>query len=647
MATRRSSRLQKQVAQEPVEIQQPAPVEVVPSKKRKAPAAEPDATDKSKKKAPKLATGKGKGKGKDKSKEPPARTQLPSSNDALSSLPPEILHMILNHIESPSAIGRLGRTCKSYYSIMMPRLHKRIAIAAMFHAHIQKLIRGLEPYLTIAQKKQLKRDGKYKGQQERYSSHLDENLKPACADYVRQIVVGVSDPGRKHQYIVHRYLDEAFKNLSNLEIVETRVLTKSMGQSIASMKNLQALRLFSTDFEAGALKPMAKIKNLKHLSMQDHGYMSNLEDEDNIMRSILINSMSTLQSLVVETNSYASNFLKDWEKKISARGATGSQKHDLTALESFGLSRVSFDATFIKSLDRAIDFVGLTQLTVGRLSHGQHLFFQHLTGLTSSAQSSAADISLRTLNLEMAEESYVQTPAENLVDFEAKCRFISSFDTLTTLILPDYNQYPREIATNPGLSNMLLQAILKHKKLRSLKISYSGIISDRKIPYLSAATVATIIDALPELQDFEFAPEEVEIDEIGKALARSTNLTTITCFPHDSWAGYPQPAEPGFVILSGILQGVLSRDGGSGSGKFNWEDHSRLKRVSVSYRTWDIASKFGKVTKRLVKPQKMSSEGDGAREVFYQDITRTMQMGIHIGYDPSYEWVERAARDID
>lgn len=69
--------------------------------------------------------------------------------------------------------------------------------------------------------------------------------------------------------------------------------------------------------------------------------------------------------------------------------------------------------------------------------------------------------------------------------------------------------------------------------------------------------------------------------------------------------------------------------------------------MSVTYRTWDIASKFGKAKKGMVKPQKMSSEGDGAREVFYQDITRTMQMGIHIGYDPSYEWVERAARDID
>lgn len=108
----------------------------------------------------------------------------------------------------------------------MPLLHKRIAVAAMFHAHIPKLIRDLEPYLTIAQKKQLKKEGTYKGQQERYASKLDVKAVPACASHVRQIVVGVSDPGRKHVYIVHRYVEEAFKNLKNLEIVEAYFCTK-------------------------------------------------------------------------------------------------------------------------------------------------------------------------------------------------------------------------------------------------------------------------------------------------------------------------------------------------------------------------------------------------------------------------------------
>lgn len=108
----------------------------------------------------------------------------------------------------------------------MPLLYKRLNVAAMFHAQIPKLIRALEPHLTIAQKKQLKREGKYKGQQERYSSLLDPHEKPACASYVRQLVVGVADPGRKHVYIVHRYVEEALKNMDNLEIVESYVLTK-------------------------------------------------------------------------------------------------------------------------------------------------------------------------------------------------------------------------------------------------------------------------------------------------------------------------------------------------------------------------------------------------------------------------------------
>lgn len=108
----------------------------------------------------------------------------------------------------------------------MPVLHKRIIVAAAYHAHIAQLIRTLEPHLTIAQKKQLKKEGKYKGQQERYSSNLDAHLKPACTNYVRQIVVGHSDPGRKHKYIVNRYVEEAFKNMDNLEVVETQILTE-------------------------------------------------------------------------------------------------------------------------------------------------------------------------------------------------------------------------------------------------------------------------------------------------------------------------------------------------------------------------------------------------------------------------------------
>jgi hypothetical protein len=109
---------------------------------------------------------------------------------------------------------------------MIPRLYKIIAVAATFHAHIPKLIRTLEPHLTIAQKKQLKTEGTYKGQQAQYPSGLDERAKPIYAPYVRQIIVGAVDPGKRHRYIVDRYIEEALKNMENLESVETWVFTK-------------------------------------------------------------------------------------------------------------------------------------------------------------------------------------------------------------------------------------------------------------------------------------------------------------------------------------------------------------------------------------------------------------------------------------
>lgn len=137
---------------------------------------------------------------------------------------------------------------------MMPRLYGRVAVQVLHHTHAPKFIRHLEPYLTIAQKKQLKRDGReraleatyppvsrYRGtsrlmrggnfrqliektlkaQQKTYPAGLGQNETPTCSSYVRQLVIGFSRPGRGHNYIVERYIEETFKSMKNLEIVNT------------------------------------------------------------------------------------------------------------------------------------------------------------------------------------------------------------------------------------------------------------------------------------------------------------------------------------------------------------------------------------------------------------------------------------------
>ncbi|KAK9778944.1 putative F-box domain-containing protein [Seiridium cardinale] len=572
----------------------------------------------------------------------------------ISSLPPEVLSMVLGNIRDLPAMAALGRTSKRFYSLTMPALYDRIAVAAMFHAHIPKLIRTLEPHLTIAQKKQLKKEGKYKGQQERFPTGLDERARPVCAEYVRRLVVGVADPGKKHKYIVLRYVEEALKNMENLEIVETRILTKSISQSLASRANLKALSLYVHHAEAEELKPLGRIKNLKHIHLQNYDTFETL----NPFQSILRNSASTLQSLAIETDSYTCPFLKDWEKnfKTSAGVNTkgnGKKGPDFTALRSLSLSGTEIDENFIKEFGKAIDFAQLRELSLANLRDPQCLLQPYMISRASSYQGTAdVPLSLRTLSLNMTDHDYMHDTAQQNALFEAKCRFISSFDTLTTLELPDYPQHPAN-TTNPGLSNTLVQAILKHKNLRVLRISYKGRTSGFDIPYLGPETVRTIVDGLHQLREFEFAPDEGKMDEISQALLRGSHLESITCFPHASWASYPPAEQPGVNIVSSILSAFvsnpkLSLGSASANKKFVWEDYYKLNRVSVIYKNWDIASGFGKPKKGgkgAERPERITmGEADGAREVWYRLAKGTIH--IHVGHDPEFEWVTKADREL-
>ena len=303
-------------------------------------------------------------------------------------------------------------------------------------------------------------------------------------------------------------------------------IRRSMAQSISSLKKLQAFRLVLRKSEAEATALLAKIKNLKHLSVDITGQYYPMAPIDHVfIQSILLSSMSTLRSLSIKTTRYATSFAQDWEKKVSASGVLGEQKHSLTALKSFTLSGCTFDANIIISLDRAIDFMGLHELALGHLSVGRHLLYQHLASLAVSSQINAKCIGLRSLCLRIASYWYEDTPAQTQIAFQALCRFISSFDTLTALELRDCNPHSSVTATGPGL-NPILQATFKHKNLKRLKIPFLGIVSGYGFPFLSAASVAAIIDNLPELQDLEFAPDGGDI--VGISIIIQSNYTRKT-----------------------------------------------------------------------------------------------------------------------
>lgn len=158
-------------------------------------------------------------------KRPPVETTAAgvTGKDALSGLSPEILALIADNIVDTITMSALSRTSKKFYAFMTPRLYHRVAVSVPYHAHIPRMIRALEPHLTVRQKKQLKKEGKYRGQQERYPVGLDEAKVPICASYVSQLVLSYTDPGKKHINCVLRYYEEALRNMKNLEIVESVV----------------------------------------------------------------------------------------------------------------------------------------------------------------------------------------------------------------------------------------------------------------------------------------------------------------------------------------------------------------------------------------------------------------------------------------
>uniref|UniRef100_A0A8H7NBS4 F-box domain-containing protein n=1 Tax=Bionectria ochroleuca TaxID=29856 RepID=A0A8H7NBS4_BIOOC len=95
-------------------------------------------------------------KSRAKSKAP--HQPLPDAlHDRLSSLPMEILEMIVENITDSSAMGKLSRTSKIYYSLAAPRLHRRMVVLEAYHSRLLKMARALDSHLTIAQKRQLEK----------------------------------------------------------------------------------------------------------------------------------------------------------------------------------------------------------------------------------------------------------------------------------------------------------------------------------------------------------------------------------------------------------------------------------------------------------------------------------------------------------
>jgi hypothetical protein len=90
-----------------------------------------------------------------------------------------------------------------------------------------------------------------------------------------------------------------------------------------------------------------------------------------------------------------------------------------------------------------------------------------------------------------------------------------------------------------------------------------------------------------------------------------------------------------------VLKAYLSRP--CEDEKFVWEEHFRLKTLHMAWKTWEIASEFGKGDKKMGKPEVIENDG---REVRARDATRSLQGRIDTRYDPDHKWANRVERQL-
>lgn len=413
-----------------------------------------------------------------------------------------------------------------------------------------------------------------------------------------------------------------------------------MCKSIARLTHLKALKIHANAAQNVNIAPLVDVKNLKHLYLE-------LDDcSDDIYQTIIRNSRTTLQSLHIGGYSLPQDCFQKWTENLNpARHDTCREGRDFPALKALHIQRMSVDEDFVKEFSRAIDISRLRELSIGDFSDNARLLYRRLVGGIAPKDRSYHTPNLRTLRLYMED---MRDPT-NHDELDARCAFIASFSTLTNLEIEGFGQYPNNQGIdNPGLPDILLKAILNHENLKSLKISYTGIICGMCIPYVGAKSINSLIDGLSQLREIEFAPDETQMDMISLGLQRGKNLERVTCYPFASWHTHPPPHHPvGINIIQSIMKVfMVNVEMEKEQEEFVWEKHYKLNHLRIASFEWAIATKFGRGGKGLEKPDKYEVDGDSnIRRVQYRRIIPPVH--VNIGYDPSFEWVQKVERDSE
>ncbi|KAK6508740.1 hypothetical protein TWF506_010817 [Arthrobotrys conoides] len=219
--------------------------------------------------------------------------------------PVDVWHIIADFIptQDTQTLSVLTRVSKTLYKTLSSRLYRDLIVAAPSTRNFPGCIKVLDRYVSISQRDSLRTNiphpvpghiSNFLGPATAVSENTDQNLVPYCARYVKRLLVGWSNPGPERIPILTACLEQAFENLTELEVLiwlDNHIsFTDTIGEDLAKL-NLKAFA-FNFCCPRGPYS-LSGIKNLVYLDIfRTH--------DGSGIRDLLWQSKDTLRTLIYE-----------------------------------------------------------------------------------------------------------------------------------------------------------------------------------------------------------------------------------------------------------------------------------------------------------------------------------------------------------
>ncbi|KAK6347281.1 hypothetical protein TWF696_007353 [Orbilia brochopaga] len=517
-----------------------------------------------------------------------------ASNKKLPRLPIEIWLNIFGFIprRDTGTTSAVSRVSKAFHQAISPLLYRQLTACAPSRPNICGFVKLLEPFLSITQLKELHSNSspeEYPGQNRTYPVIADEDAVPYCAQHVKRLLVGWTNPAGVRMEVLSSYIEKLLANLTNLETLlwnDVHIsLTPEINARIASLN----LKAFAYSFDNAHVVSFDGLRNLSYLDIFFH---KNCNLGNNI-QDLIWKSHETLETLIYEE--------AEWPRTDTIFTFNKLFKHDdatilLPKLAHLCIHTEFFDESDAARLLAAVNFAQLTYFEFSTFGHrvqtdepddvddNSHIILFRALRKKYGEGVGSERLALKTFRF----RSYSPvSPGKDLLSL------LSSFATLETFIFEQIDPHVGD--PDEEESCEIIQALEGHHGLRWLGLNFGSRHAGRW--QVSREGLVKIRDWFPNLRHLSCICREEEKAEFFGVLPTFPKLGSYH-IPESNWTDAS-------VIKSYVLPPFLQQmqDGSSGDQRRSWEERYNLSMIVVGDLGYEVASKISpKVKVRHGKP---------------------------------------------